>query len=289
VPLADVEILHDGVQVVSLCRLQHVDLGSPVVWDGTLPVSRRGRLDWGGYAVRAVTRDGRTATGRPVFVERPPEADVTLGLWTFDRDEGSDILDSSPWLHDGRLGGRPRREPWRPKHVPGQWGGTCLRFDGVDDRVLLEGPTVPPDSYTVECWVKPHTQGSGRKGPQLLFATAAAAVILQIDPEGKLAVSRKTGGRWLKVSDAQPLTSGRWQHVAATHDGSTLRLYRDGILVGEKPSPAGGRCGQVSIGYNSVTRGSFYCGDIDEVRLSARALRPEEFGPQNPRGRKGGR
>lgn len=37
-----------------------------------------------------------------------------------------------------------------------------------------------------------------------------------------------------------------------------------------------------SLGYNSVTEGAFYCGLMDEVRLSARALRPEEFGPHNP-------
>jgi hypothetical protein len=74
----------------------------------------------------------------------------------------------------------------------------------------------------------------------------------------------------------------QWQHVAATYDGVTLRLYHNSTLAGEGPAPGEAKCGQVAVGYNCVTNGSFYRGELDELRLSGRALRPDEFGPHNP-------
>lgn len=284
VELADVEILHDGAQIVTLSREKpEIKLTSPVRWEGRLPVNRRGILDWGAYAARAVTADGRVVTSLPVFVERPPEASVTVGLWTFDADDKAKILDSSPWLHDGRLGARTQDETWRPQYALDPWGGKCLRFDGIDDRVLLDGPIVPPNAYTVECWVKPTKLPQTPAQGQIIFATANAAVILGIAPGGALQLSRKGDDRWYVLTDSEPLLAGRWQHVAATYDGATLRLYRDGALVGEQAVTGEGQCGQVSIGYNSVTNGGFYCGDMDEVRLLAAALPPEDFSPHNPR------
>ena len=123
VELADVEILHDGMQVLSL-HCQKVSLTPPLRWEGLIPLDRRGRLDWGAYALRAVTADGRMATSRPIFVERPVEAECTLGLWTFDDDKDREVLDSSPWLHDGRLGGRERQDDLVPATGAGPLGWT---------------------------------------------------------------------------------------------------------------------------------------------------------------------
>jgi hypothetical protein len=282
-PLADVEVLHNGTQVFSLRRdAKAVALASPLKHETHLAPNRRGVLDWGWYAARAVTTDGRLATSLPVFVERPAEAGVTVGLWTFDSDTETAILDSSPWLHDGRLGARTQYEVHRPQHAPDQWGGKCLAFDGVDDRVLLEGPVVPPNTYTVECWVKwPGFAAGGPKG-QLIFSTANAAVVLGIGDKEQLRVSRHTEGRWYLAQDPDPLPTDQWTHVAVTYDGKTMRLYRDGSEVAKAEAPGDSGCGQVAIGWNSVTNGGFFRGQIDEVRVSAKVLRPEEFGPHHP-------
>lgn len=281
--LADVEILRDGCQLVSLRRdFPQVKLVSPVVWEGELRLNRRSMLDWGTYTARAVTTDGRIGTSQPFFIDRPPEADTTLGDWRFDADSETDVLDDSPWLHDGRLGGRPRRKPWFPSHVPDRWGGSCLQFDGTDDRVLLEGAIVPPEAFTVECWIKPAAPSASAGSGQILFATANAAVVLSIDRERHLQASRKSESRWHGVRDRSPLVVDKWQHVAATYDGKALRLYHDGQLAGETPVAGQSKCGQVSIGYNSVTNGSYYSGCLDELRLTSRALSPEEFGPHSP-------
>jgi len=283
VELADVEILHNGCQMLSLRRdVPAQSLAAPVDWQGTLVQNRRKLLDWGVYTARAITTDGRMATSRPIFIDRPAEAGVTLGLWTFDADSDRDVLDSSPWLHDGRLGGRPRRAPWFPVHVADPWGGKCLQFDGVDDRVLLEGAIVPPRDFTVEGWIKPAGSAPPEASGQILFAVASATVVLSLDRRNHLQVSRKCNGRWHAVTDRQPVTPDQWQHVAATYDGAMLRLYRNGQLCGEQAAAGDGKAGQVAIGYNSVTNQSFYHGALDDLRLSAEALSPERFGPHNP-------
>lgn len=283
VPLADVEVLHSGVQVYSLLRhAPEASLETPVEHRAKLPINRRGLLDWGPYAVRAVTKDGRIVTSRPVFVERPAQADVTVGLWTFDSDIGADVFDDSPWLHDGRLGGRPRYEPHRPRRVADPWGGKCLSFDGIDDRVLLEGPIVPPNRHTVECWLKWRGFAEGKPHGQLIFAAANGVVVLGVAKNGALRATRKSGGKWAGVRDNAPLAQGEWCHAAVTCDGSALRLFRNGVRVGEAKTLEANRCGQVSVGYNSVTNGSFFHGLIDEVRVSATVLDPEGFGPHNP-------
>jgi hypothetical protein len=281
VELADGEIVHDGVQVLSL-RHQKASLTLPLKWEGQIPINRQGRLDWGGYALRAVTVDGRMATSRPVFVVRPIEAELAIGLWTFDDDKGREVFDSSPWLHDGRRGGRQREDAWCPQHVPDRWGGQCLRFDGVDDRMLLDGPIVPPNAYTIECWAKPAATADTSPKGQIIFATASAAVVLGLQRNGALSLTRMAGDQRYTVTDKEPLARNRWQHVAATYDGMQLRLYRDGQLVGEKAAVGVARCGQIGVGYNPVTHDSFYGGDLDELRLSAGALAPAEFGPHNP-------
>ncbi|MFB9421176.1 LamG domain-containing protein, partial [Nonomuraea rubra] len=64
-----------------------------------------------------------------------------------------------------------------------------------------------------------------------------------------------------------------WSHLAATYDGTTLRLYVNGVLTSERT--AGGPIrtdnGVLRIGGNSLW-GEYFNGLIDEVRIYNRAL-----------------
>ncbi len=66
--------------------------------------------------------------------------------------------------------------------------------------------------------------------------------------------------------------AGAWVHVVATFDGSTMRLYRDGALVGINatgaiPVPAFDARLQIGIGYEGM---------FDDIRIYDRALSPAE-------------
>ena len=69
-----------------------------------------------------------------------------------------------------------------------------------------------------------------------------------------------------------------WTHLAATYDGTTLRLYVNGSQVGSRAvaSPLLTSTGVLRFGGNSVW-GEFFAGRIDEVRLYNRALTAAEI------------
>jgi hypothetical protein len=70
---------------------------------------------------------------------------------------------------------------------------------------------------------------------------------------------------------------GEWHHVAATYDGTTWRLYLDGVLDGEATANATPRADSVhpfTIGSSIDSMGvrhGFFAGAIDEVRVWDRA------------------
>jgi hypothetical protein len=66
--------------------------------------------------------------------------------------------------------------------------------------------------------------------------------------------------------------------VAGTYDGSTLRLFVNGVQVASTPvsGPIGSSSGPVRIGGNNLW-GEFFQGRIDEVRIYNRALTPAEI------------
>ncbi|HZM27048.1 MAG TPA: LamG domain-containing protein, partial [Gemmatimonadales bacterium] len=94
-----------------------------------------------------------------------------------------------------------------------------------------------------------------------VYAVRSAAPTQPLDARGTAAV---------------PLNA--WTHLAATHDGTTLRLYVNGVQVGSR-AVAGAlltSTGALRIGGNSIW-GEFFQGRIDEVRVYNRALSPSEI------------
>ena len=81
------------------------------------------------------------------------------------------------------------------------------------------------------------------------------------------------------VAGSGTLELGVWTHAVATYDGSAMRIYKDGVLVGSV-----GKSGSVSadpgvpawIGRNPDGYGP-WDGIIDEVRIYERALSQDEI------------
>ncbi len=94
--------------------------------------------------------------------------------------------------------------------------------------------------------------------------------------------SNPNGGTTTLIADAGNLQSGVWHHAAATYDGASMKLYLDGVLVGETAkSGAVATNSAVSawIGGNPAADSQgqrSWMGVIDEVQIHARGLTPEE-------------
>ena len=157
----------------------------------------------------------------------------------------------------------------------GKYGG-ALTFDGTNDYV-----TVPDSasldlgpSMTLEAWVRP-TASSGWRTVLLKETPTSLAYSLYS------ASSTNRPSAW--IGDASSigtaaLAASTWSHVAATYDGSRLRLYVNGVLRTDKATtaPVAVSTGPLKIGGNAVW-GEWFAGQIDEVRVYDRVLSATEI------------
>jgi hypothetical protein len=81
------------------------------------------------------------------------------------------------------------------------------------------------------------------------------------------AVTCSVGGT--SVSAPSALLAAEWTHIACIYDGTSLRLYRNGAVVGSVPQTGGtptGASAGLRIGHDNPT-GSPFDGAIDGLRI----------------------
>lgn len=164
---------------------------------------------------------------------------------------------------------------------------TAARFDGVNDYIDLDRMDVSGSAVSLVAWFKPETfyrddaqiiskaTGTGTGHTYWMLSTAGG--------DRRLCFRLKTqtkGTKELKADDGD-IQVGAWAFAVATYDGSTMRLYQDGVEVGCKL-----HSGPISedddvdawIGGNpsGETKRPWH-GTIDEVMIINRALSAEEI------------
>jgi Concanavalin A-like lectin/glucanases superfamily len=96
---------------------------------------------------------------------------------------------------------------------------------------------------------------------------------------GQPNVDYTSGGAEVDLNAGSAIPLNDWTHLAGTFDGTTLRLYVNGALIGSKPSssPIDVTNGVLRIGGTRSFTGEFFPGLIDEVRIYNRALSQQEL------------
>ncbi len=145
----------------------------------------------------------------------------------------------------------------------------ALLFDGVDDIVTVPSPVGWPFStsgLTVEAWIRPDdTSDRSLRG---IVEGQNFVLTLDYGDNTAAAFSIAIGPTDAAVTPSGSLDEGRWDHVAGTYDGTTIRIYLNGVLVGSTTQPVGGPVGisgDVNIGFWVGAYG--FPGTIDEVRI----------------------
>jgi hypothetical protein len=155
-------------------------------------------------------------------------------------------------------------------------GATGLNFDGIDDYVTI--PVKPElniaNAITIEAWIYP-TKGGNNTQDIITKATSVnSGYILRTSKGWSNLVfrMRPNGGMFIELVVNYNLLNA-WHHVAATYDGYKMKIYIDGVLMGQRDF-----AGQISVNNNPLTLGNqvgfptFYGGSLDEVRIWNRAL-----------------
>ncbi len=205
----------------------------------------------------------------------PPPGSLPPGLvagYAFNEGTGTTTTDVSGNGHIGSITGAT----WTPQ---GRYG-SALSFDGVNDMVTVGHSSLLdlPNGMTLSAWIFPTAHGNGVWRNVLIkerFDGEVYNLYSNVDTNVPTvyAVRSAAPGQPLDARGTVALPLNAWTHLAATHDGTTLRLYVNGVQVGSR-AMAGSlltSTGALRIGGNSIW-GEFFQGRIDEVRVYNRAL-----------------
>jgi hypothetical protein len=190
-----------------------------------------------------------------------------VAAYAFDEGAGISVGDTSGNTHTGTITGAT----WT---TVGRFG-SALSFDGTSDWVTVADAADLDlrTALTLEAWVYP-TALSGWRSVLMKERTGGLAYgLYAYDNAPRSAAYVNMGGADVAALGGAGLSLNTWTHLAATYDGTTLRLYINGSVVGNW---AGGGAIVTSalplrIGGNAVW-GEYFAGLIDEVRIYSRAL-----------------
>lgn len=194
--------------------------------------------------------------------------------WKLDEGSGTSASDSSGNGNTGTLYGSPT---W----VTGKFVN-AVQFSGSTSQYFKDAT----DSFhnavmSVGMWVK--TTSSSGATPFIYYASVDAYYGWHIDINGatftpEFVFTNPTGGPICYVTASKGVSDGIWHYIAATNDGTNLKIYIDGVLNGTAASctpvwTTGMRFYMGTDRPESASSPKFgYPGSVDEVQIFSQAL-----------------
>lgn len=191
--------------------------------------------------------------------------DLNPGLvaaYGFDEGSGASAADQSGNGHTGTISGAT----W----TTGGRFGQALSFDGVDDWVTIAHSTLLSltTGMTLEAWVYPTANGSGTWRPVVFKGLTGSFVYsLSAYDAANFPVTVVVSSAQLDARGGSQLPLNTWAHLAATYDGTTLRIFVNGAQVASTAASGDLLMSTGSVWIGGNTFGSFFQGLIDEVRI----------------------
>jgi hypothetical protein len=154
-------------------------------------------------------------------------------------------------------------------------------FDGVDDFMTLEGNSTT--AFTVAMRVRPAVIASMDISKMTEYpSNATSDRNFYLNSNGTVSARIYDGSSKVATSTTA-LTPGNWTHIVMTGNGSSLKIYVNGVL--ENTIPAGSAITSYAtpefvMGQPGVTS-AFFNGQINDVKLYDRALTDSEIAALN--------
>ena len=237
-------------------------------------------IDWntvtvpnGTHMLSAVARDfsGNTTESISVSLIVLNTQQVPTGLvaaYGFEEGSGLSVADASGNGNSGAILGAM----WMPE---GRFG-SALSFNGIDDQVVVTDSASLDltNGMTVSAWVYPLALNGWGTVVMKETSDDLAYALYADNGSSRPAGYVKIGGSTYSVTGNSSLALNLWTHLALTYDGTTLRLFVDGV---EQDNRALTGSIEVSsqplrIGGNTVWSTEDFNGRLDEVRVFNRAL-----------------
>ena len=185
----------------------------------------------------------------------------TLGLWHLQEGSGTSISDGS----GNGQNGTASNMGW----TTGKFGPAGV-FANSNRAVVDLGPSTSfntPYSLTLEAWVNPTDVG----GEQSIFRKQADDGSLIYDFQVQGQVWLRLNGNEGNAHGATTLQPGRWYFIAGTYDGSTIKVYLNGVLDGSASYSKPLRYGtstHLYLGGDGQNNNKYFDGLIQNARIS---------------------
>lgn len=167
----------------------------------------------------------------------------------------------------------------------GEVANRALRVNGRNDAFFIPAAKakLPQGPFTVEGWVNAESFGD-RVG---VFAKTQNSEYSIFASRGVPSGSVHLNGDYVTVRSPKPVAAKQWHHLALVYDGQSVALFVNGKQVDRKKAPANAKRTinklPLIVGADPDSggnAGSFFHGQLDEFRLTRKALYSSDFTPQ---------
>jgi hypothetical protein len=197
-------------------------------------------------------------------------SDSPASYWKLDESAGTSAADAAGTATGTYTNGPLLNQPSGVKHA-----GTAVTFDGTDDYVTVSdvhdfAGTAP---FSVEVWVNPTAptsqyrriitkEDTNQYGWRLVLAATTGS------PPNRASFIRQDAAGNESAASPSALQTGAWSHVVGTYDGTTMRLYVNGVQVDTKTSSRSipNHASALSMGIKDGG-GAYLGGMLDEVAV----------------------
>ena len=219
-----------------------------------------------------------SGTARPTIINSTSSriqgsnlASGLVGHWTFDGSKLSTTTatDSSTSANNGTLTNGP---------VPALGKlGQALNFDGTDDYVSVPSTSsLKPANISICGWVKSNAYSALTvlMGKQSGGGYGSYGLVFRTGPSRMTFTISKTGPQTEYFATSTNQQTGVWQHWCGTYDGTTQKLFLNGVLEDtQTPSITIDQTDTYPLTIGTYTSGLYpLSGSLDEVRVYNRAL-----------------
>jgi hypothetical protein len=208
-----------------------------------------------------------------------------VAYYKFDEGKGQTAYDSSPNHNDLQLGATSGAESTDPTWTNSGKFGRALSYVRASQQYayINDNATLSLASdLTVSGWIKPTSNVAGAQYDIINKWGSGAPSYLLSQFGSELKMDINTSGNYKKTSGVN-LQVGQWYYVAGVYNASaqTVTLYINGVdaggtVTGTIPSSITNVGGRLYVG-DGPTPGSYFDGVIDEVKVYASALTPEQI------------
>jgi len=204
----------------------------------------------------------------------PPEPQCLVAYWAFDEGTGATASDSENG-YDGVINGAT----WTTTSV----SGNALSFDGDNDYVDTGNALSLLTDFTVMAWVQPFSIGSDKQVISKGYdGTNTQWELKTSTADGKVDFRTWVSGGPVGATSTQTLQEDTWVHLTGTFDGTTWRIYWDGVLDNEMAG-TGPTATTENLYIGAVDHGGlgipaqFWHGLIDEVKIFSCVLDADQI------------